>query len=432
MAIPTIRVTPEILYSSSEDVSSVGGRISSAVSELSSVLDGIRGAYEGQLEAAVGARVASAQGAGNGTANRIGELSADLVRRASAFETADNAALGSVLGISTMMADLPTQDSKIGSWVDLHKLPLGSLLLFLTGLVFAGPLAGLGQLLVNRIPALGGLMGWNGTTFPNLRWPWDKTGNLISPPPKPGQVMPPSKDGKSGFGKILEREEQKQIDKKQSQKPADTVNGIDPRAGLSDVRSKLDNNTLMQSPWKQIDAPLKNSPEKRSPNSYREVIDQFDVEHSYTGRYRPSDAYPDTRCNVYAGDVSRAMGAPLPTKGDLGHGASGSEKTDPMTANAIDLNKWLNTQQNGWHRIDLAKPQDVSFLLEHLKEGKPALASDPGHIAVLRPDQLPDQLSKSNLADLHIAQAGKYNLNDVRLGNAGYGTRFNPDFFIHD
>lgn len=97
MPAPTIRVTPEILYSSSGDISSLGGQISSSVSELSRAVDGIRGAYDGQLEAAVGARVAQAQGAANNTTNRVNESSADLTRRASVFEAADNASMEDIV-----------------------------------------------------------------------------------------------------------------------------------------------------------------------------------------------------------------------------------------------------------------------------------------------------------------------------------------------
>jgi len=193
----------------------------------------------------------------------------------------------------------------------------------------------------------------------------------------------------------------------------------------------------MQGMYTQIDAPIKNSPENRNPSSYLAVIDQFDVENSYPVRYRPDPNSPnsgdaDTRCNIFAGDVMRAMGVPLPTKGELGVGHGPSLNTDPMTANAEHLYNWLSSGNNGWRRIDVNNPADLELLRNHLRAGKPALASDPGHIAVLRPDQLPDQLSIPNLGDIRIAQAGAYNYNDVALRDAAYGTKFQPDFFIHD
>ena len=59
---------------------------------------------------------------------------------------------------------------------------------------------------------------------------------------------------------------------------------------------------------------------------------------------------------------------------------------------------------------------------------EPALASDPDHVAIIRPNQTNVQ----SVSDLQIAQAGARNLNDVRLGDAGLGTRFNPRYFVHE
>ena len=173
----------------------------------------------------------------------------------------------------------------------------------------------------------------------------------------------------------------------------------------------------MHSPWKQVDAPYRNSAEQRSLEAYKAIIEQFDVAYSYPERYQIGGAgLQDTRCNIYAGDVMRAMGAPLPTKGELGQGAGNSKDTDPMTANAKDLNTWLNQEQQGWKKIDPNNPTDLQLMHEYLLAGKPVLASDPGHIAVVRPDNLPPQLDASNLADVHIAQAGKYNFNVTAQG----------------
>ncbi|WP_455387530.1 hypothetical protein [Petrachloros mirabilis] len=103
MSALIIRVITEVLFASSDKIGNLGGQISSSVSELSSALDGIRGAYDGQLEAAVGSRVAQAQGAGNNMAGRVSESSADLARRASAFDAADNASMQDILvGNQTM------------------------------------------------------------------------------------------------------------------------------------------------------------------------------------------------------------------------------------------------------------------------------------------------------------------------------------------
>jgi uncharacterized protein YukE len=108
MSAPIIRVITEVLFASSDKIGNLGGQISSSVSELSSALDGIRGAYDGQLEAAVGSRVAQAQGAGNNMAGRVSESSADLARRASAFDAADNAS----------MQDIVVGNQTVRDWTD--------------------------------------------------------------------------------------------------------------------------------------------------------------------------------------------------------------------------------------------------------------------------------------------------------------------------
>jgi hypothetical protein len=199
--------------------------------------------------------------------------------------------------------------------------------------------------------------------------------------------------------------------------------GIPLPLSVEEAREKLKADPNMAHMWRQIEAPIQSAPGQRSPELYRAVIDQFDVEHSHPGRYRPSQQYPDTRCNIFAGDVMRAMGAPLPTKGEL-HG-----RNDPMTANARDIYDALRNGWGGWRRIDVRDPDGLQRLLEHLRQGKPAVASDPGHIAVLRPDQ-PAQIRSP--ADLRIAQAGARNANDISLGEAGYGRVFKPEFFIHE
>jgi len=209
--------------------------------------------------------------------------------------------------------------------------------------------------------------------------------------------------------------------------PAETGTATStPSMDLSKAREALDADPNMKSMWKQVDAPIKSPVNQRSIENYSATIDQFDVEHRYVARYRPDDTNPDTRCNIFTGDVMRAMDAPLPTKGEIYH------ITDPMTANAKDVHTALENGWGGWRRIDTNNPTDLQILLEHLKSGKPAVASDPGHIAVIRSDGLPGSLDAGNLSDLHIAQAGGDNKNDILLGKAGYGTLFNPNIYIHE
>jgi len=195
----------------------------------------------------------------------------------------------------------------------------------------------------------------------------------------------------------------------------------------------------MGSAWQQVTPAFTNLPGNRHLLYSLGVINQFKVASAYECRYRP---YPengcaantgssDTRCNIFAGDVMRAMGAPLPTKGELGIGAAGSENSDPMTATAVHLNAWLLAGNGGWARIDTASPADLARLLAHLREGKPALASRSDHIAVIRPEQFIETLTADNLGDLRIAQAGAFNSNNTTLLK-GFGSLDGVQIYIHD
>lgn len=224
-------------------------------------------------------------------------------------------------------------------------------------------------------------------------------------------------------GEIDEIKEQRQLAAEEAQR-MERQQWLD--AAMPGARDTLNHDPNMTNMWKQVDAPLKNTADQRSVEDYRAVIDQFDVENSHGGRYRPDAQYPVPRCNVFTGDVLRAMDAPLPTKGEF------YNRDDPMTVNAADAHTALDEERGGWHHVDLNNPADLQTLHDYLKAGKPAVASDAGHIAVIRPDNLPEHLEVNNLKDLHIAQAGGYNYNDIALGDAGYGQAFKPDFYIHE
>jgi hypothetical protein len=127
----------------------------------------------------------------------------------------------------------------------------------------------------------------------------------------------------------------------------------------------------------------------------------------------------------------RAMGAPLPTKGELGVGAGDAQYTDPMTATAASLNTWLLAGSGGWSHIDTTSQADLDRLLEHVRAGKPALASRADHIAVIRPDQFMQSLTASNLGELRVAQAGAVNSNNTTLLK-GFGSLDGVQIYIHE
>ena len=207
------------------------------------------------------------------------------------------------------------------------------------------------------------------------------------------------------------------------------------------ARDKLKVMSVMKSHWDQVTAPIQNTPGQRSASDYADVIDQFDVDSAdLAGRYKAGGANnPDTRCNIFAGDVMRAMGVPVPTKGNLGKGQGNQNATytDRMTAQASLLNDYLNHQLpwvtsptdkgtlSDWVEIKSTTQAELDQLTAHVNAGKPALVSDSGHIAVIRPDQP----ALRSWQDLIIAQAGASNFLHGTLKGHFIGI---PQFFIHD
>jgi len=212
-------------------------------------------------------------------------------------------------------------------------------------------------------------------------------------------------------------------------------------AEVQAARAQLKAMSVMQSHWNQVTAPLQNKPGQRSANHYANVIDQFDVSSAeLAGRYQAGGAgNADTRCNIFAGDVMRAMGVPLPTKGNLGRGQGDPNAiyTDPMTAQAPLLNDYLNRRlpwvtsaadkgiMSDWVEINPTTQVTLNQLIAHVNAGKPALVSDSGHIAVIRPAQQ----ALHDWQDLIIAQAGASNFLFGALKGHFTGT---PQFFMHD
>jgi len=160
-----------------------------------------------------------------------------------------------------------------------------------------------------------------------------------------------------------------------------------------------------------VTAPITNDTGHRSAYDYAKVINQFEVEESE--RYRPGD---DTYCNIFAWDVTRAMGAEIPhwvLKQDRGSSAVDKDgefaveisKRDELNVNATV--KWLKEygERNGWRRVDARMAQQMAA------EGHPAVAvwANPrgghGHIAMVRPGSVPHETSRGPKG-VAIAQAG--------------------------
>ena len=409
----------------SQDLRAVAGRANASWSNLDLIV---------RQKAAIGGQVSEAVNRGHALAREAMVKANYLLTKAQAFEEADGqgvGGVGQVFGAFTEWVQgapswwgFPSQ--QVNAWWNLggvlgEQSPIRLLRL--------PAVAGIAVVGVASLSAMSQAFSEAMRDFAERLWNWLhhkgwKTNSEIQEEQRQQELH-----------RQKEQRRQEELRRQEEQRRQEELHRQEEQRQQEELRrakEELGSERNMTNPWKQVNAPIKNDSDHRSGVAYQSVIEQFDVEHSHTGRYRPSESYPDTRCNIFAGDAMRAMGAPLPTKGELGVGHGTSRTTDPMTANARDTNNWLNGEKNGWRRIDLSNSQDLAVLREHLQAGKPALVSDPGHVAVLRPDHLPDQLTKDNLGSLHIAQAGADNRNDIALGKAGYGGKFKPDFFIHE
>jgi hypothetical protein len=140
----------------------------------------------------------------------------------------------------------------------------------------------------------------------------------------------------------------------------------------------------------------------RSPSRYLEVVKQFDVENNprYKVRDTSGDGKPDTFCNIFLWDVTRAMGC------EIEHWWDGKE----LSANGVA--DWLVKEGSryGWQDVGLLGAADQAA------RGRPTIAvwknpGGTGHVAVVVP---------TGNGQLQIAQAGRLNFFDKPL-RSGFG-----------
>ena len=149
-----------------------------------------------------------------------------------------------------------------------------------------------------------------------------------------------------------------------------------------------------------VDAPIQGDPNARSADVYSQVINQFDVENN--PRYAQRDG--NTYCNIFAWDVTRAMGTEIPHWVDNAGNPMPYGQGHELDANGV--NQWLNSQGGnyGWQEVSPDQAQAMA------NQGFPVVASwdnvgDIGHIAVVRPGAI-------NGNGPETAQAGGENWND--------------------
>jgi|GEM_PF-1188050 len=414
-----IIVQPEHLRSLAAQCRRQVDDLRSILGNLSAGLGGLD--WQVRESAGVDGRWQVARGRGYGLAEQAEALARYLDRKAGAFDEADNtgaAAVGQVAGAFTV-----AQQQWSGWWQQIQpalSFPHDWLI----------QLARLGQGIVNApliwaVTALGSVSAVVGGLLVG-------TQSLRSPVPTPAGGANTSTATSAAvpgalYRLMMDKMQRPALSSSPSQSPV-----TEPTIRLSDGRQVLAPQLDGRTPAEGLDsiygkpgqfllkAPITSTADMRRPELYAAAINQFGVEGN--PRYTRDGSY--TYCNTFAGDVARAMGVPLPTKAEwLGI------KGDPATVAAADLHRWFTTRSStqGWREVDPSTPDGLRLLQEHVNIGRPAMAVAPGHIAVVRPNP-----QAETMADLHVAQAGKYNLNDVRLGDAGLGASFNPRFFVHD
>lgn len=177
-------------------------------------------------------------------------------------------------------------------------------------------------------------------------------------------------------------------------------------AGIEDTKN--------QSIWKQVGEPGYNPLTSR--DDYASAISSRDVKNNprYAPRDLTGDNKPETFCNIYASDVMRSAGIPLPHVIDrsgnpVPFGTRGSKE---LLAN--DTAVWLASHGSrfGWERSTESGAQEAA------NSGHAAIAIIPGgkHIAVVSPGEITEkgatisQAGKALLENAHVADGFGMNL----------------------
>lgn len=169
--------------------------------------------------------------------------------------------------------------------------------------------------------------------------------------------------------------------------------------------------------------PLTSTPDARSGELYTEVIDQFAVGNN--PRYAQNEQR--TYCNIFAWDVTKAMGAEIPHWVDANGNSVAPATPGSQELRVNGMVEWLEThgERNGWHPISAEEAQ------ARANEGKPAVAlwrnpnpGQPGHVGIVRPGEYDTDKGPA------IAQAGMQNFNHGHVTD-GFGN-LPVVYYVHD
>jgi hypothetical protein len=216
---------------------------------------------------------------------------------------------------------------------------------------------------------------------------------------------------------------------------------VDPKIGYRWVtnNNRLDVRVEPVPHSRSVNATITNEIGNRNAYDYSRVINQFEV--GTHPRYAVAQNGA-TYCNIFAWDVTRAMGAEIPhwiinndSTGSSAVASDGKFKVAQGQMHEQNVNEtmnWLNRfgQYHGWRRISYVEAQPLA------NEGKPTIAiwanpeGEHGHIAIVRPGSVSDSF-ESGAAE---AQAGSLVNNALHL-NEGFNTDDSPkaiEYWTHE
>jgi|GEM_PF-2395758 len=191
--------------------------------------------------------------------------------------------------------------------------------------------------------------------------------------------------------------------------------------------------------WIELDAPLKNDRDNRSPENYYNVIAQFQVETA--ARYQPNEG--ETFCNIFVWDVCAAMDTILPHffTADL-MPASLDDYYYTGSANVRACFLEVRGIEYGWRVVEEKEAQqraDEGYPTIGVWKNPDAEADDngvsslrpSGHMMIVRPSPIgvPYRLRKGP----YIAQAGETNTMTGYVSEImGFFKRSQVIYYTHD
>lgn len=184
-----------------------------------------------------------------------------------------------------------------------------------------------------------------------------------------------------------------------------------------------DGNVKVTNKSKEVVPKVTNNVGKRSSAAYNEVVNQFEVADN--PRYDNSDGR--TWCNIYAWDVTSAMGCEIPHYVNNATGA-------PMTQQEALSNPGTYSEQNCGRHCDWLAEHGTKYgwrevsaeqAIQSAASGEPAVAITRGHIAMVAPNNAGEE-------GVYISQAGASNKNHIPIRN-GFGSQTNDvKYYAHN